>query len=195
MLVPNMAIPDHPMRPLTGNAYAEKLYLQYQSLWYRVAFQIVHDPDDAKDIVQDAYRKFLGTQREWPSFEDAKRYFSTIVTNTAIDYFKMSRRREEKLSAADPDSNSSMPGQYDGGRPWDALERSREERLLKESIHCIQTLPPPQKEAVQRLLLDEGNKTLSQISRELGIPISTLKSRSILGIKKVRKKLRRKRLL
>jgi DNA-directed RNA polymerase specialized sigma24 family protein len=56
-------------------------------------------------------------------------------------------------------------------------------------------LPSPQREAIERLVLSEDERSLSEISRELGIPISTLKSRVILGIEKVRKKLRKKRLL
>lgn len=175
--------------------YATQLYTQYQPLWYRVAFQIVRNADDANDVVQEAYRKFIAIEREWPSFEDAKRYFSAILTNTAIDVFKLARRRQERFTDLNPETEPDTSKASNWRRPWEALEMEREERLVCECIERIRKLPPAQRQAIERLLLDEEAKSLTELSRELGVPISTLKSRAILGIEKVKKSLRKKRLL
>jgi RNA polymerase sigma factor (sigma-70 family) len=180
---------------MAEHPYAARLYEQYQGLWFRVAMQIVRNADDARDVVQEAYRKFLAVDREWASFEDARRYFSTILTNTAIDYYKLARRRVRRHTDLEDGPPSEEVAVSDRRRPWDDLERRREERLLEECRNLVQSLPFAQRQAIELLYLDENPVSLTQSSKLVGIPISTLKSRATMGIEKLKKSLRKKRML
>lgn len=180
---------------MSDHPYAAQLYEQYQGLWFRVAIQIVRNPDDAQDVVQEAYRKFLAVEKEWATFEDARRYFSAILTNTAIDYYKLARRRlQNHVNVEDPvRANESLVAVHP--RPWDDLERMREQRVCEEVKELVGTLPVAQREAVEILYLSEDPGSLTESSRQVGVPISTLRSRALIGVDKLKKSLRKKRLI
>jgi RNA polymerase sigma factor (sigma-70 family) len=180
---------------MSENPFATKLYEQYQGLWFRVAMQIVRNTDDARDVVQEAYRKFLAVEKDWASFEDARRYFSTILTNTAIDYYKFARRRVHRHTDLDDFSPLEEVAVADWHRPWDDLERKREELLLEECKELVQALPSAQRQAIELLYLSNDPSSLTESSRLTGVPISTLKSRATVGIEKLKKCLRKKRLI
>jgi len=72
-------------------AFAE-LVRRYQRKAYSLAFGMVHNPDDARDVVQDA---FVKVHRHLPSFKgDSSFYtwFYRIVVNVAIDHVRKHSR-------------------------------------------------------------------------------------------------------
>lgn len=183
------------IQDMSEHPYAARLFEQYQGLWFRVAMQVVRNADDAGDVVQEAYRKFLAVEREWASFEDARRYFSAILTNTAIDYYKFARRQVQKQTDLEDCPATKEAAAADRRRPWDDLERKREERLLAECRELARELPSAQRQAVELLYLQDEPDSLTESSRRIGVPISTLKSRATAGIEKMQKILRKKRLI
>jgi len=180
---------------MSGHRFAEQLFTEYQSLWYRIAYQYVHNAQDSQDIIQESYRKFLSIERDWDSLEDAKRYFSTILVHTSVDFYKLSKKRQENPlpSGESPAGNSAESTAW--RRQCQKQEKEQEESILDSAIALIAQLPEEQKAAIVRLYLADQPRSLTELGRDLGVPISTLKSRALLGIEKVKKSLRKKGLL
>ena len=85
------------------------LVKKYQQLAYNLAFRIVCDEDDAKDVVQDSFIKIWKNMKRYDSKTKFSTWMYTIVTNTAIDYLRSVKKRtmisidsiKEKLANTD----------------------------------------------------------------------------------------------
>ncbi len=180
---------------MNRHRFAEQLFVQHQSLWQRIVFPYVGNAADAQDIVQESYRKFLSVERDWASFEDAKRYFSTILVHTAVDFYKIARKKHEGLT---PEAEATLPERaafFPWRRSLDATQQEREEAVLARALELLSGLPEEQKVPIVRLILAEKPCTLRELGQELQLPLSTLKSRALLGIEKIKKSLRKNQLL
>jgi len=178
---------------MNGLPFAEELFHQFRPLWQRIAYQYLRRPQDRQDAIQEACRKFLAIEREWATLEDAKRYFSTVLVHTCVDFYKVSKRRRE----AQLEEEDGYAGVREDAwtRNTDSVRWEQEEAILQNSAAAIANLPPDQRLVIEKLLLDENPVTLTELSRELNVPISTLKSRLTTGIDKVKNILRKKGLL
>jgi RNA polymerase sigma-70 factor, ECF subfamily len=70
------------------------LFERYQRRAYGLAFGVVRNPDDAMDVVQDA---FIKAHRYLDKFEGTSSFFTwlyRIVMNLAIDHLRKHRRRQ-----------------------------------------------------------------------------------------------------
>ncbi len=64
------------------------LVKKYQKLAYNLAFRIVCDEDDAKDVVQESFIKIWRNMKRYDPKTKFSTWMYTIVTNTAIDYLR-----------------------------------------------------------------------------------------------------------
>ena len=79
----------------------EKLYTLYEQKMYRLAYTIVHNEEQAEDIVQESFIKIfshIGKVEEAESI-DTKRWILNIVKNEAIDHYRRNRRNQERDNA------------------------------------------------------------------------------------------------
>lgn len=91
----------------------EQLYLEYRSLMFNVANKVLHNEQDAEDIVHQA---FLGVAENIEKIGDPKcpktwGYIVTIVENKAIDLY---RRRQKRQVVEFSDELSGISVVYDG---------------------------------------------------------------------------------
>ena len=66
---------------------------KYQQLAYNLAFRIVCDEDNAKDVVQESFIKIWKNMKRYDSKVKFSTWMYTIVTNTAIDYLRSAKKR------------------------------------------------------------------------------------------------------
>lgn len=68
----------------------EQIYLQYKGLMFHVAFQILHNEQDAEDAVHQAFVKIAENIRkiDQPVCPKTHGYVVTIVENKAIDQYR-----------------------------------------------------------------------------------------------------------
>ena len=109
---------------------AENLYLTYKSKMYRIAHAVLHNKEDAEDVVMDSVCKivkhisrFLGADRN-----KTESLIVIIVRNTAINRYHYNQHRQhipmEEYSNMIPD---------DSGSPSDILiEQDRFDELLQK---------------------------------------------------------------
>jgi RNA polymerase sigma-70 factor (ECF subfamily) len=152
------------------DAYGE-LVSRYQARLYNAALRLVHSPDDAADVVQDA---FLNAFLSLHTFKGDAEFFTwlyRIAFNTAIS-FKRKKRPALSLdthageSGLDPDD----PSEY--VKPGAAIERSEDEKQLSAAI---ERLSPEHREVL--LMKDIDGLKYEEIAELLRVPIGTVRSR------------------
>jgi RNA polymerase sigma-70 factor (ECF subfamily) len=119
------------------------LFERYQRRAYSLAYGVVRNPDDALDVVQDA---FIKAHRYLDKFEGSSSFYTwlyRIVMNLAIDHIRKSRRsRAVDFSDTTVKEDDGRVGEDDllprilGGNPGRALQdkeiRARIEQALSE---------------------------------------------------------------
>ena len=126
-----------------GDAAAfRELVIRHQRRAYAVALGMVHDPDDARDICQEA---FLKVHKNLASFEGDSQFFTwlyRIVVNLAIDHLRKRRGQQVEFDETqgndDPDEGGIAPHRT-GFDPARALA---DKELRNQILAALEKLTP-----------------------------------------------------
>jgi RNA polymerase sigma-70 factor (ECF subfamily) len=126
-----------------GDAAAfRQLVTRHQRRAYAVALGMVHDPDDAKDVCQEA---FLKVHKNIATFEGDAQFFTwlyRIVVNLCIDHLRKKRGHQvefdETQAHDDPDEGGIAPHRT-GFDPARALS---DKELRKQILAALDKLSP-----------------------------------------------------
>lgn len=152
------------------DAFGE-LVSRYQIRLYNAVGRLVDNPDDASDVVQEA---FLNAYQSLHTFKGDAEFFTwlyRIAFNTAIS-LKRKKRAIISLDAGgreggiDPDDHSEYI------KPGAALERSEQETQLQDALT---RLSHEHREVL--VLKDIEGLKYEDIAEILGVPIGTIRSR------------------
>ena len=160
-------------RCLDGESAAfGELVRRYQDRLYNTVYRLVENPDDALDVVQDA---FLNAYQSLDGFKGDSLFFTwlyRIAVNTAISH----KRKQRVLLSIDAGLGgaSSVEPHDDSAysRPSESLERAEQEQRVQ---HALARLSPEHR-TVLVLKEMEGQK-YEEIADILGVPIGTVRSR------------------
>lgn len=141
----------------------------FQERFYRVAFRILGDPDEALDVVQDAFVKIHAAIATWDGQARFGSWAFRIVTNLAIDGL---RRRGREKKAWEGRAQEQPDHQED--RAGDGLEAEEASALVVQIKAAIEALPPGQR-AIVALRHYEGF-SLKEIADIRGCALGTVKS-------------------
>jgi RNA polymerase sigma-70 factor (ECF subfamily) len=145
----------------SSEAFGE-LVVRYRAPVVRLAYSLTHDPDEAKDIAQDA---FLRAFRRLESFRPDRpfsRWLFVIARNASLDAI---RRRRRSQGVPPPDGATADPGPED----W-AMRNDEAERVRAALLEL-----PPHYRTVLELYYTSGLR-YREIADALGIPIGTVKT-------------------
>lgn len=147
-----------------------ELVRRYQDRLYNIAFRVVGNPEDAADVVQDA---FVNAFQSLASFKGESEFFTwlyRIAFNTAISQ-KRKKRPTISLDAARDGEAGYDPaaGTPDAGA---TLERAEDERVLTAAIAKLSD-----EHRAVLVLKDIDGAKYEEIAATLGIPIGTVRSR------------------
>jgi RNA polymerase sigma-70 factor (ECF subfamily) len=155
----------------------EHLYAEYGSIAYAAAMNVLHDHTRAEEAVQDSFMKLW---RNWDRYDPGrgsiKTWVMTTVRNRSVDYLR-GRHAHERQEVELP-SDTRATGL--GADPWRHVASLVDRSVLREALD---SLPPEQREAVELAYL-QGYRH-PEIARLQGVPLSTVKGRLRLGIKKL----------
>ncbi len=154
-----------------------RLILAYQSLAFNCAYRILGEAEAAADATQEA---FLSAFRALRGFRGGsfRGWLLRIVTNACYDELRRLQRRPttslEALSEAETGPEAERPGLADPAAqgPEAALERAELARAIQD---CLQRLPPEFR--VVAVLADVQGLDYRDVSRAVGKPLGTVKSR------------------
>jgi len=160
---------------LHGNREAfSELVSRYQSRLYNAALRLVDTPEDAADVVQDA---FLNAFQSLRSFKGDAEFFTwmyRIAFNAAVS-LKRKKKATVSLNALEPGRNGTAHEPADASdyvRPGLALERSEEERQLYAALGRLSS-----EHRDVLVMKDIDGLKYEEIADVLKIPIGTVRSR------------------
>jgi RNA polymerase sigma-70 factor, ECF subfamily len=146
-----------------------QLIVQYQVPLYNMALRMVGGPDDAADIVQEA---FLRAWEKIRTLRDApfKSWLFQIAANLCYDHFRRGRRYgtmpEEEQSAKIIGLGVPAPD------PQERAEANERNRLVRESIARLE-----HDMRIAIILRDINGLSYDEIATALRVPLGTVKSR------------------
>jgi RNA polymerase sigma-70 factor, ECF subfamily len=149
-----------------------ELVRRYQDRLYNAVYRVVDNPEDAYDVVQDA---FLNAYQSLNSFKGDSEFFTwlyRIAFNTAISLKRKKRvllsldgsRREEPIGEPIDGSELSQPGS--------GLERTEGEARLQKALSRLSA-----EHRAVLVLKDLEGQRYEDIAVILDVPIGTVRSR------------------
>jgi len=150
--------------------------------------------DDARveDILQDALSQVLASGRSFPDELETYRYLRRSVFNASIDHYRASRRRIY-LPLPEERGDVTLPIPTGASDPLTLLlqkeRRSLKHAVLTEIAVAMSDLPGVQQEAIW-MIMGPREMKLKDLCRIKGIPYSTLRSRMLAGVERLRRRLR-----
>jgi RNA polymerase sigma factor (sigma-70 family) len=155
----------------------ERLLLMHTDAAYNLAYWLVRDPDDAQDVVQDAFLRAFRAQHSVIA-DDIKPWLLTIVRNVAYRWLSVQKRTanvisfEGALSTRDDESGRALQVPSEAPSPEDLLMSHADQTLVR---NALAELPPAVREViVLRELEDMSYREIAEITN---VPIGTVMSR------------------
>lgn len=111
-------------------ALLESLYELYEQKMYAAAYAILHQPEQAEDVVHDSFLKLTGylSRIKEADSQETKRLVMQILKTTAIDLYRKNAKEVERFVSEDIAVTDSKMKVF----PIDAVEnREMIEKLLK----------------------------------------------------------------
>lgn len=162
------------MSNLTKKEQFEEDIIPHTDAMYHFAIQLTSDPNDAEDLVQNA---FVKAYRFFDSYElgtNAKAWLFRILKNSYINEY---RKKSKQPSQVDFDDVSSF---YESIRDERTDTSNMEEQMYRDLLDddiskALKDIPEDFRTVI--FLCDVEDFTYEEISNMLDIPIGTVRSR------------------
>ncbi len=158
-----------------------ELYDRYAAMLHALARRVLFDASDAEEVVQEA---FLQAWKQAARYDTSRSSVSTwlvlITRSRAIDRLRNRQVVDRTLGVVQQENRGKHTSPEGMQSVW--MEQ-RGRRLRAE----MQTLPPEQRQVLEQAFFQ--GMTQSEIAKTTGIPLGTVKTRTLLAMKKLRKAL------
>lgn len=156
------------------------LYERTSAKLYGICLRILHDPDDAQDVLQAVFLTVWQKARIFdPSKASAITWLAVMTRNRAID---LQRRHREKFE--DINSASDVPNGDDSA--LELIEKAEDRDRLND---CLGELEIRHSAMIRAAFLDGA--TYPELARREGVPLPTMKSWIRRGLLRLRSCLER----
>jgi RNA polymerase sigma-70 factor (ECF subfamily) len=174
-----------------GKEAFQELVRRYQKRIMAVALGMVHNPDDAMEIVQDAFVKAYENIDRFKGESSVYTWLYRIVVNRAID-FRRRERRHPVVHFEDRAGNDERREPYEDTlkeeRPNDPFEAVGSREVGDRVTEAINELTPDHKAVI--LLREVEGLSYEEISRVMQCSKGTVMSRLHYARKKLQEKLK-----
>lgn len=155
-----------------------RFYDRYAEMVYRIALQLTGDPMEAEDVCHDV---FIEVMNKWDQFDpergSVEAWLAVRAKSRSID--RIRRRRRVMLESLDAAEVRSAEA---GLSVESAVVQRWERHALKEAILRI---PEAQRKAIVGAYFND--RTHSELARDMGRPLGTVKSLIRSGLRSMRK--------
>jgi RNA polymerase sigma factor (sigma-70 family) len=152
-----------------GEALAPLMERHYRRL-YRIALSYLRHPDDALDVVQEAFVKVFQSASRWDGSAEAGPWLARIAVNLSIDRWRRNRRRAQTFTPLGESDHAASLADL-GPSPDQRLQgREAGERVTA----ALLGLPERQRAVV--VLRHYQGMTLEEIAGALDMSLGTVKS-------------------
>ena len=154
-------------------------FFSFHPKLYRIALALVESPEDAEDILQEAYTKLWSKRDSLEAVQQPEAFAVTIVRNLCLDFLRSPRTN----SRSEPLETVILHCE-------DSPERQVETRdQLRQVVRLIQELPPNQQQVIRlRGMEDCSMEEIAEITGFSPANVRTLLSRARKYIKDKLKK-------
>ncbi len=159
-----------------------ELYDRHAPRVVAIARRLIRDRQTVEEIVQDVFTRIWKTPAYRPELGSFENWLGVVARRIAIDHGRKTVRRLDlatgEVDAATADAHAQVATGH-LGRP---VEDRLDERLLRDDLaRSLRTLRVEERLILQ-LAYFEG-RTLSEIARDLALPLGTVKTRLHHGLK------------
>jgi RNA polymerase sigma factor (sigma-70 family) len=156
------------------------LFRRYGPVAKALAVRIARQPFLAEEIVQEAFLSFWRDPGRYRQDRGSFRaWLMSAVHHRAVDSVRREEAQRRRAQEAEADAQAEAP---------DVGERVVEDAALAQSRarvrSALREIPAEQREVLERMYYE--GKTQAVISQELGLPLGTVKSRTLLGMRRLR---------
>lgn len=173
---------------LAGNQDAFKLLLKkHREAIYHVTLRIVHNPQEAEDLVQETFMKAFSSLSSYRSQYKFTTWLYRIAANSSIDYLRKRKIAALSLDEEIPTKHGRISLELADWTYNPEIDLvAKQKRFSVEK--AIDTLPKRYKEVI--ILRHKDEKSYEEISSILKIPVGTVKARIFRARVLLKKKLK-----
>lgn len=161
----------------------EALYRRYAATAYGLARRVAVQEALAQEVVQEAFLALWRTPEAYdPSRGTFRSFFLSLVHHRAVDTVRREerlRRRAERASNLEPSTGEDVAE--------DVVDQADLAHRRKRVLEALAGLPSEQRTVLEMAYF--GGTTQARIAEELGIPIGTVKTRTLAALRKLRRAL------
>ena len=144
-------------------------FLPFHPKLYRIALALVESPEDAEDILQEAYTRLWSKRASLEAVQNPEAFAITIVRNLCLDFLRSPRSN----SRSEPLEAITLPSEDSPDRQVELRDQLRQVRRL------IEELPPNQRQVIRlRGMEDCSLEEIAQITGVSDTNVRTLLSRA-----------------
>ncbi|MEN9223372.1 MAG: sigma-70 family RNA polymerase sigma factor [Thermostichus sp. BF3_bins_97] len=155
-----------------------ELYDRYARILLGLAYRLVGSLEEAEEVVLDVFNQVWRIAARYdPSRGRVDVWLFMLTRSRALDRLRALQRAAKAIPASQValSLNSGSP------EPEENLQLSERRELIQTALEQI---PPEQRQVLE--LAYFGGLTQSEIARQTGIPLGTIKKRARLGLWKLR---------
>jgi RNA polymerase sigma-70 factor (ECF subfamily) len=137
---------------------------------YRIALSYLRQPDDALDVVQEAFVRAFQSASRWDGSAEAGPWLARITVNLAIDRWRRNRRRAQTFTPLGESDHAAALADLSPSPDRRVQGREAGERVAA----ALSRLPERQRAVV--VLRHYQDMSLEEIAGTLGMSLGTVKS-------------------
>lgn len=157
------------------NKKFENQLVESESVLENFAYSLTHNPDEAKDLVQETFLKALLHKKAYKEGTNLRAWLFTIMKNTFINNY---RRNKKVQSVITKEDSTPWINNISGNVIYQADHNTKYTQI----VMLINSLPEEQKIPFE--MINQGYKYW-EIAEKFNIPIGTVKSRIFLARQKL----------
>ena len=148
----------------------EELYTEFSPLVYSILYEITHDPHEAEDLTQDCFVSALKNIHALKEPAKVKKWLTAIAANHGKDYLK--KKKPALLSAEYEYIFEIQEEKNESLLPEESVVLDERSEEIREIVNSVS-----EDKRLCLVLFYQHEMSISEISKELGISESAVKSR------------------
>lgn len=172
-----------------GRAFRE-LVERHQRRAHSVAYGLLRNPEDARDVVQEAFVRVFKHQHEFAGQASFSTWMYRIVVNLSIDVLR--KRASGGMRAVELEEHTDLEGAPDEWLPSrgdvDPMRALGRKRLVEAMHEALEKLPPYHRAVI--LLREVEGLSYEEMAAALDVSKGTIMSRLFHARRKMQKMLR-----
>lgn len=157
------------------------LYDRFGGLLLAVARRILGPAADSEEVLQETFlQAWIQAERYDPARSSVSTWLVLIARSRALDRLRARKTRQRTAEAAAAEASPETSGEAESN----VLETERHRRVRA----ALAELPEEQRQVLELAFWEGLSQT--EIATRTGAPLGTVKTRALLGMKKLRQQLR-----